>query len=670
MKKNLFFAALAITALVSCSESDYLGDERPSPVSNDVGAISFNFNVPAITRGTAADAGKLNNQFIVWGEKSEAGTGAAASTGNLVFKNYLVRYTSNTAFTTTSNTENWEYVGISATSEEIASITPNSTTAAQTIKYWDYSAGSYTFTAVSALPADITSGRVQIEKIESVTGTGASDFGKGYEITLAKTTDGNTDTYPQLDQIFFSDRQPITQGTGTNRIADNAYGGNVTLTFRNTIAQVRAGVYETINGYDITHIEFYVGSGQATQAQVNSVSAFGALCPNVKSGNFEGTLKVSYYNDGAVLNQPKVEYELPSGISAATDLILGTNMSTLSTSTLLGKTATNPSWDTANGAFTQVLPQIGNTENLKLKVNYTLWNSVTGETINVTGATAEVPAEYLKWMPNYKYTYLFKISDNTNGHTGPGTDPAGLWPITFDAVVVAAENGQAEYITTVSEPSITTFGAIYDGSKYTSYQTGENEYAAQTTPNRLDIFATFMEGSAVKTPTLGGDGAQHVNVYKVTTTDDTNFPITEASVAEAIANPAFIDTNVDIYSYDGSSYTQVSDVADLAAGTTYYKTDGTHNPGDTGYEQTVAVAGTDYQIAPKITATNINSDATTNFTVAPDEVTVVPAEDGTTKTIDALKLTGVQPGTYAIEYEATSAWTGSYKKVYKIIVVQ
>ena len=48
-------------------------------------------------------------------------------------------------------------------------------------------------------------------------------------------------------------------------------------------------------------------------------------------------------------------------------------------------------------------------------------------------------------------------------------------------------------------------------------------------------------------------------------------------------------------------------------------------------------------------------------------------EDGNDITIDALKLTGVKAvsGKYiAIEYEASTAWTGSYKKVYKVIQIQ
>jgi hypothetical protein len=180
-----------------------------------------------------------------------------------------------------------------------------------------------------------------------------------------------------------------------------------------------------------------------------------------------------------------------------------------------------------------------------------------------------------------------------------------------------------------------------------------------------------MEGSTVKTPVLGGSGACSVNVYKVTTTDATNFPITEASVAEAIAANKSNAMNVDIYTYDGTStYTKVTDASTLDASTTYYKADPSDVvPGGTGYVQTAAVADVDYVIV-KIKATNINTDASTNFTAAPVKVTTVPGEDGINITIDALKLTGVKAGTYAIEYEASAAWTGSYKKVYKVIVVQ
>ena len=187
-----------------------------------------------------------------------------------------------------------------------------------------------------------------------------------------------------------------------------------------------------------------------------------------------------------------------------------------------------------------------------------------------------------------KYTYLFKISENTNGSTGGSV--VGLYPITFDAIEIVAEDGQAEYITTVSEPSITTFGV-----KDSKYVTGGSEYEAGS-----DIYATIMDGSSVKDFTLGTD----VNVYLVTTTDAANFPITEASVAEALA--------------------------EISTG------------------------------SKKITYVNENTNASSKFTAVPVEVTTVPGEDGVDITgTHALKLTGAKATTlttaYAIEYIKTAA---------------
>lgn len=499
MKKKLFYVALAITALASCSSNDFVGDESPQGSIGTNGAISFQYNVQNATRGTSDDATKLNNQFIVWGEKNESG-GSAITSGNLVFKNYLVKWTDNTAHTTTSNTYNWEYVGISATSDENTNITPNSGTDAQTIKYWDYAASNYVFTAVSAKPEDIAAGRVVINKLTS---DNDSKYKKGYTVTLSKTSDP-TNVYPSLTDLYFSDRNVIAQGTGSDRTATNAYGGNVTFTFRNSLSHVRAGVYETIPGYAVTAIKFYVTGNE--EAKVSSTSAFGVIAPNIGT-NYEGTLTVTYYDntDAATENHPKLSF---SG-TPAKDLILGTNMSTLSTSNTLSTTSATPTWDTDGGTFTSVLPQINNTTNMKLKVDYTLYNSVTGETIDIKGKTAEVPAQYLQWKSNYKYTYLFKITDDN------------LYPITFDACYIEDENGNQETITTVSEPSITTFGYNTSTNKYI---TDSNEY-----PASADVYATVMDASALATL-----DANNFSIYDVTTSDATNFPVTEASVAEAL----------------------------------------------------------------------------------------------------------------------------------------
>lgn len=560
MKKYVLFAS-AILAFASCASDSFTGTDEAGRVAQGEKPISFGFDVPAATRAEGAvAAGKLNHQFIVYAEKNET-NGNAPAEGNLVFPNYKVTYGANTAYTTTSNTKDWEYVGLKWDAADAANVKMGGTAATtndQTIKYWDYAATGYTFTAVSAKPEDIAAGRVVINKLT----TGTTVYDKGYTVTLAKDA---SDNYPSLADLYFADRQPVASGSGKDRTASNAYGGNVTFTFRNSLTQVRAGIYETIPGYQVTAIKFYV-TGDA-EAKNGGTDAFGVIAPNVGGNNFEGTINVTYYdnNVAATENHPKLEIT-PDGGLAKTDLILGTNPNTVSKTKPLGTTATAPTWDTDGGAFTPVLPQIDNTTNMKLKVDYTLYNELTKETINITGKTAEVPGKYLAWKPNFKYTYLFKITDSD------------LYPITFDAVVIEAEDGTAEYITTVTEPSITTFGV-----KGTNYQVGHDQYE-----NGSDVYATIVDAGAVIDPT------SNYNVYTVTTTNATTYPITEGSVAESIAE----------------------------------------------------VSAKTHQVTCTPYTTNVSETAT------------VPGEDGKDITLPAgkaIKMAGLAAGTYAVEYVKTAA---------------
>ena len=726
MKKNLLFAAIALTALAGCSDNSFVGDESPQGSLTGDGSISFNMKSAPITRADkqgAAAATDLSNQFIVYAEKDETADGAAPASGKLVFQNYKVAYTANSAYTTTSNTKNWEYVGQAWTSGEQSHIT-TSTTDAQTIKYWDWGAANYTFTAVSAKPTDISSGYVTITKT-TAKADGNKVYDKGYSAVLTTNAD--------LDKLFFSERKVISRSDGANntdRDAVNKYGGNVTFRFHNMASKVRVAMYENIPGYSVTINSFKVtdAADPAFSAMLTGKTAnFAANFAYCAKGT-AGTLTVKYKNSGTTVNHPTVSF---SG-TAANILELGDQ---LKAGVIIGTSVTAATYDRADGDdagtdpdYTSVFPKEDNAQNLKLKVCYTLTAPVTGETITVTDATAEVPAEYLKWKPGYAYTYIFKISDNTNGSTGtPGTNPAGLYPITFDAIETIDNDGLAKYITTVSEPTITTFG--YDATSK-KFVTDGSEYAANK-----DIYATFTEGSTVKTPVLGTSGAQHVNIFNVTTSDASKFPITEASVAEAIANPARITNAVwtcavtdetsktaneltnegTYYKKDAQNkapgdagyvvtpavkgtdytigatvaentiaagvniytctvtYTSVASAAALTTGTTYYKSDGSKNPGETGYVPTIAVTGTDYQVAPEISVTDITTSTSADYftdSTAPAVVATVPGEDGVNKTINAVKLTGVKAGIYAIEYEASAAWTGSYKKVYKVIVVQ
>jgi hypothetical protein len=599
MKKYLLFAS-AILAFASCANDSYLGTEDEKHIANGDQAITFGFDVPTPTRAEgAAAATKLNNQFIVYAEKNEDQTAAGTNpgTGNLVINNYVVNYVTNSAYTSTSNTKDWEYVGFKfndasatiPTTSYSTNITPNSgADVVQTIKFWDDAASSYTFTAVSALPADIQNGRVTITKNTS----GTDQYAKGYTIVLKKT-DGTTPVYPSLDKLYFADRNNIAKGDG--------YTHNpVKLTFRNSQSQVRVGIYETIPGYKVSAIHFFkqYGTTEYNDGASTPTNAFGAVCNNISATNFEGTLTVTYGNGtNAALDQPIVSVTTPS--TPATDLVLGTNYSTLTTTgtaKFLGETATAATYDKADATYTLVMPQEGNTTNLKLKVNYTLYNEITKETITITGKTAEIPGKYLAWKPNFKYTYLFKLTDDD------------LNPITFDAVVVEDEAGNQETVTTVDNPSITTYAK---GQNPT--QAAKAEY-----PTGSTIYVAVDKGGTVPTLTVG----TNANLYLVTNTTGTGATqeITEESVANALAH-------------------------------------GTKDNNDNPTSWTVTGVGMKSLI---VTTTGVPS--LTAGTTIPD----ADSPTGVAITVNNAKFTPTAAGTYAFEFIDTS---DSNKKYYKIIKV-
>lgn len=127
-----------------------------------------------------------------------------------------------------------------------------------------------------------------------------------------------------------------------------------------------------------------------------------------------------------------------------------------------------------NGYFTVIpTPSTTSAAPILIKCDYELTSDDdSGETIKVTGATAAIPAAFSKWEANTRYTYLFKISDNTNGYTGKDPNKAGLYPITFDAAVKETTDAMHKEgtVTTVSTPSITTYqdGSVVEngGIKY------------------------------------------------------------------------------------------------------------------------------------------------------------------------------------------------------------
>lgn len=516
MNKYLIIAASAL-ALAGCSSDDFLGDGSGN--GQNSAAIQFGGGTTKTHRATSNSVYKIENLkangFWVYGTKHSAAEDKTATYDQAVYTNYYLNYTKNSANNTQSNTAGWEYVGVD-NKKYRNNVTPK-VDADQTIKYWDYSAKAYTFYATTANPADVEVGKVTIKKITA--DEAGSVYTKGYEVTLK---DGAS-----WDELYFADRKVISKTMDAEHCKHDVYGGEVNFTFRNALTKVRVAMYETIPGYSVTIDKFYyTKDGEAAQTTW-ATDKFKADANNTPLVTSETgvTYKVVYYDEteasGQLVNQPKM---LPNaaGETGATKtvLALGNN---LKQGTILSEIITTPTYDTNGGNYTLFMPQADNDKTLSLKVDYTLTSlDGSGEEIHVKGATAVIPAKYLCWRPNYAYTYLFKISDNTNGSTGGKDDPAGLYPITFDASVVETETGNVEYISAMGTATITTFAV-----KGNLYQHDKADYE-----NGSDLYATVVDKDK-KTVTLA---ATNTKVYKLTDTGAAATNLSEALVANWVDN--------------------------------------------------------------------------------------------------------------------------------------
>lgn len=525
MNKYLIIAASAL-ALAGCSSDDFLGDGSGN--GQNSAAIQFGGGTTKTHRATSTGVYKIENLkangFWVYGTKHSADEDKTATNDQVVYKNYYLNYDGNTN-NTQSNTAGWEYVGVDNSKYRV-NVTPSvNENVAQTIKYWDYSAKAYTFYAATAKPDDVEEGKVTILKITEDAGANGSVYTKGYEVTLK---DGAT-----WDELYFADRKVITKPAATvtpSHGAENVYGGEVKFTFRNALTKVRVAMYEIIPGYSVTIDNFYYTNDGETTQTTKATEKFKADASNTPLvTSTEGvTYKVVYYNEteagGQLTNQPKMLPNATGEGAEKTVLELGDG-NNLKQGTILSDIITAPTYDTNGGNYTLFMPQADNDKTLSLKVDYTL-TSLDGsnEEIHVKGATAVIPAKYLCWRPNYAYTYLFKISDNTNGSTGGADDPAGLYPITFDASVVETANGNVEYISAMGTATITTF-AVKGGLYQHQHDNADYE-------NGSDLYATVVE----KDKSTVNLGTGNTKVYRLKAAGADAANLSEALVANWVAN--------------------------------------------------------------------------------------------------------------------------------------
>lgn len=521
MKKYLIFAASAL-ALASCSSDDFLG-ENPGTAQNATTAINFGGEAGKITRATSnegTDPVKLAGQFKVYGAKKVSDVKLVS-----VFPDYYVWDDANN---TTSNSNGWEYVG--AKDDDNLGTGNIKLTKDQTIKYWDYSALEYHFVAGSPIDAFKFNVAVNPNESKEIPTATVSKLAGHINANEAGTA---LETYP----VYIA--APV-------KVEKANYKQPVQFIFQRQQSMVRVGIYETIPGYFVSNVRFYAydNAGNLKVTTKNNI-----ILTSSEDGYFVGGKDVSgtvtydwttpsytfkYVNDGN-LTKSKNWYAGKLGTLAET-----------STDAVAHLYGSDKDMATATGYFT-VLPTPATTtpSAILIKCDYTLNAPDSGETIEVKGATAAIPAAFSKWDVNTRYTYLFKISDNTNGTTGTTEDPAGLFPITFDAVVKESTDAQYGTTTTIATPSITTYqeGSVVGNTiKYTTgkaiyatvYDEKTSEFKDLTTSGDVEVYKLTTKRTEAE--------LQIATIFATEITNNTPLSIT-VPITNTIVNNVTLDAN-------------------------------------------------------------------------------------------------------------------------------
>jgi len=390
--------------IAACSSDEYTGD-----VVNTEKSISFTCSEGNSTRASETSLSQFANDFIVYGVKTKSGQ------AEKVFDNYVVEYGENTAYTTESNTNNWEYVGVRQN---------------QTIKYWDYSANNYKYWAV----ANVDNSQTLFTKNKNIV-TSAS-----FDLTESNNLSNN-------GRVYFSKQKTVEQ---------SSYAQPVVLEFLAAASRIRFGFYETIPGYEVIGLQFY---GVETNGDFSTTSPQNNLVASSSFAN-AGTYQVDYTSETSNWVGDGPTETNSSKTFGALNLAETTPMGEMSSNPTYAGSASS---DTP-GYYTYILPYPGNSTPLTIKCKFTLKSLDTDQRLEVGNAMATVPAEYCQWKPNHSYTYLFKLTDNK------------LKPITF---VAYGDNdntidNQQGTITTVGDYSITTYQEGSTDDAGIDYKTGKD----------------------------------------------------------------------------------------------------------------------------------------------------------------------------------------------------
>ncbi|MCI6726840.1 MAG: hypothetical protein MR505_00530 [Bacteroidales bacterium] len=450
--KKFIYLAVGVALMASCSSDFDLSEGGGNAGGSDV--IGFQMRTGNTSRATTGLQSAGHYNFGVFGYKENDKV-------NPIMADYLVGYLDAKGYQPETGStvgdqpgiadgkSYWMYekMGFGQFNGTYAGETVNPNTAyasnneGQYLRYWDQSASQTCFYAYAPYVNTGATGKAVTYVDGTPKGTSTS-YTDTYVLTIPNGTIKHGFDDPSTYEFMYASAKVLS--------AD--YGHDVSLKFNRLNAKVNIKFWEDIEGYSVRLIDLTADYGVAATPSIKDGTSnkYGYKLGKIYT---ENGAKIQF-NEHAAFQSMK-QYEgvttsAPLNFKTPTASLIGENrvLATPSPSTYYAIPKGSDAEVLANGAInyttTGTLDALLKETGLTFHVSYELI-STTGEKITVTDATVHVPKDYCNWEANKHYTYIFRITKNSNGSTGTTTpkpeDPEvptvnALYPIVFDNCVV------------------------------------------------------------------------------------------------------------------------------------------------------------------------------------------------------------------------------------------
>ena len=356
--RHITLIVLLAACLVSCGHDDTTaeGGSEPVIVPESSQAIAFGGNLQEETTVTRAGTPMYQyyKEFKVYGFKN---SGLDYTEPQIVFPGYIVKWKENTAGTTTTNSNDWEYVDQQPMGQE-----------EQTVKYWDNNASAYRFFGVAG-----ASGTNEVEGSYWPDEINPEKYVVKYESDAYSPS-----TVPYYSKLWFSNNN-------YDQYPTREFGKPVLLEFVKPLSKVK----------------FIFIFERPYLAPTTELTKKSFAPTNGKTIKMKGDVTVTYPLTGTGTTETFSATSETEGITAFTqdyyESVTKENVKVNETTVSLVTSPYLNAPETPLKKEYTVLPAVN-------QGTYTLTVDVNGDP-----KTAIVPAEYMDWKPGYTYTYIFKV---------------------------------------------------------------------------------------------------------------------------------------------------------------------------------------------------------------------------------------------------------------------